>query len=132
MENEAYKKILVARHSPKNGCNAEDGDVLIIVPRRTIPQRTTVSHYFIAAKDGKTKSKYGWVQDVSAFTLDDFVKSYLAAGKMSDTEREHIETMLVSIQKLPENTPTTATYRVRGAIERRMKLTVHRVVFYRN
>ncbi len=129
MECESYRKILVAKHSPKNECNAQDGDVLTIVPRRTVPQKTTVSHHFVSAQDGKTKSKYGWVEDVGSFTLEDFLADDLGKPGMSESGKEHVRIMLSSIQELPAGTPTTATYRSRGTIQQRMELTVHKVLF---
>ena len=130
MERQCYDKILVAKYSPKNGCHAQDGEVLTVVPRRSVPQRTVISHHFVSAKDGKTRSKYGWVKELGPFTLEDFLEGQYDDRQVSESEREHIRIMLSSIQELPADTPTTATYRSRGTLEQTMELTVHKVFFH--
>ena len=98
MEVEFYEKVLVAQYSPKNGCNVHDGEVLTIVPRTTVPRKTTVPHDFVSANDGKTKSKYGWVKEVEPFTLDQFLANHLKSSEISESQREHVRIMLSSIQ----------------------------------
>ena len=39
--------------------------------------------------------------------------------------------MLEAVKSLPVGTPVTADYKSRGVMEKRMELTVHKVVFYR-
>ena len=120
MEVEFYEKVLVAQYSPKNGCNVHDGEVLTIVPRTTVPRKTTVPHDFVSA-----------VKEVEPFTLDQFLANHLKSSEISESQREHVRIMLSSIQKLPPETPATATYRSRGTIEQRMDLTVHKVIFFK-
>ena len=80
-DSQEYSKRLVAQHSPKNGCNAPDGAALIVRPKKNVPTKTVVQHTFENAENGKEKSKYGWVEETSTFTLDDFVREHLGEGQ---------------------------------------------------
>src|SRR5438477_9530191 len=109
MSREVFSRILVAKHSPSNGCFAREGDILSIRPRETIPKKDHVQHFFVSTSDLKTKSKYGWITAVRPFTLPDFVRKHLQGASLSAAEESHIHTMLTSIEKLPEGTAVTAT-----------------------
>ena len=130
MTAKVFKKILVSKYSPENGCFVPDGQRLVILPRTSIPQKDHVAHYFVSASDLKSKCKYGWVKDTAPFTLADFVDKNAAGRVLSNSELGHIETMLASISKLPQGTPVAATYSSRGILDRNMELTVHKVFFY--
>ena len=120
-----YTHLLKARLSPQNGCYAEDGIILSVLPRKA-PLKE-VSHYFVAAHDLATKSKYGWVEEVSPFTLEEFLHSH----HHSSTDPvlvEHVKRMLDAAQKFPIDTPMTADYTARG-IPPRIEFWVHRVFF---
>lgn len=127
---EVFSKVLVARYNPKNKCNVENGVTLIVKPLVSVPMRDHVPHYFVSAQDGKTRSKYGWVEETEPFSLDDFIHRYWRSNEPADNDRMHLETMLRSIAKLAPDTPCAATYSRRGIETKRMAFTVHRVFFY--
>lgn len=108
-ESTLFTQLLVARHSPQNGCRAQDGEVLIVRPKTPFPSKET-AHHFVSARDGRTKSKYGWVQEVPPFTLDDFVSAHLAQRTLSEEEREHIRTLLTAVARMPAEKPATVEY----------------------
>jgi hypothetical protein len=127
---DTFQKILVAKFSPKNRCNVPEGEVLTVRPRKTLPHNKDVGHYFIGTRHISERARYGWVADVHPFTLDEFVRDYLGGRDLSQPEREHLQTLLSSISRLPAETPVTATYFVRGVIEKRTAFTVHKVIFH--
>jgi hypothetical protein len=127
-----FSKILVGRHSPENKCHVDDGTVLFVRPRETIPQRDLIPHHFLSTSDRKTQSKYGWVEATYPLSLNDFIGRHLAQEPLTKTEREHLETMLQSAAKLPVGTPVAASYGSRGLERKRMVFTVHRVIFHRD
>lgn len=127
--SESFNRILVARHSPENQCFAAEGDILTVVPREVVPKESNVEHYFISTVDMKTGSKYGWVKEVESFILTSFASKYLPS-EPDFRELEHIRTMLKSISNLPEGTPVSADYVLRGVVEKSMIFTVHKVLFY--
>jgi hypothetical protein len=126
-----FTKLLVAQHSPQNGCHAQDGDVLIVKPKPKMPPPgKDAAHHFVAAKDGRTKSKYGWVQEVAPFTLQDFTSKYLEGRTLSEEQVEHLRTMLTSVARMEVTKPAKADYVVRGVERKVTVLSVHRVIFY--
>lgn len=129
MKEHGFNKVLVARHSPKNGCFAADGEVLTVVPREVVPKEFHVEHYIVSVADMKTRSKYGWVKEVEPFTLTSFLAKYLSCPP-SDRELEHVRTMLTSISRLPEGTPVYGSYVLRGVLQKSMIFTVHKVFLY--
>jgi hypothetical protein len=124
-----FTRLLVAQHSPKNGCHAQDGEVLIVKPKTPYPTKDA-AHHFVSAKDGRTKSKYGWAQEVAPFTLQDFISTHLADRTLSEEEREHIRSMLTAAARIPVEKPAKADYAVRGVERKVIELSVHRVFFY--
>ena len=128
-ESPLFTKLLIAQHSPKNGCHAQDGEVLTVKPKTPLPTKET-AHRFVSAKDGRTRSKYGWVQEAAPFTLQDFISTHLADRTLSAEEREHIQTMLTAVARIPIDKPATVEYVVRGVERRVTVLNVHRVIFY--
>ncbi len=127
---DTFDKVLVAKFSPENHCNVPDGEVLTVKPRKTPLHNRDAGHYFTGTRHGSDKARYGWVTEVQPFTLDDFVRDHLEGKELSPSEREHLGTLLSSISHLPSGTPVTATYFVRGVIEKRPVFTVHKVLFY--
>ena len=125
----SYTKILVARFSPKNKCFASDGDVLYAKPRPNVPQKSHVSHHFVSSTDEK-KSQYGWVAEVTPFSMDTFI-SERVGGEVDEETTHHIQTMLEAIAGLTPGTPVAADYSQRGVEKRRMEFSVHRVFFYK-
>jgi hypothetical protein len=123
-----YKHLLKARFSPKNGCFVESGTTLSVIPKPRTTLKPSISHHFVAVTDLKTKSKFGWVDEVSPFTLEDFIHRY--HGDSRDPELlEHVKCMLDTADKLPSGTPVAADYVPRGISPRRMAFTVYRVIF---
>lgn len=106
-----YNKILVAKNSPENKCFVEGGGILILRPKKLRTKRGDVSHNFVDHLDKKTKSKYGWVKAIEPIKLDQFVNKYI--GGTEDLRLiEHNKIMLDSIQRLEQDTPVAATYRL--------------------
>jgi hypothetical protein len=128
-ESTLFTRLLVAQHSPKNGCHAQDGEVLTVKPKTPLPSKDT-AHHFVSAKVGGTKSKYGWVQEVAPFTLQDFISKHLADRTLSAEEREHVLTMLTAVARIPVEKPATVDYAVRGVERKVTELNVHRVFFH--
>jgi hypothetical protein len=128
-ESTLFTRLLVAQHSPQNGCHAQDGEVLIVKPKTPLPSKEA-AHRFVSAKDGRTRSKYGWVQEVPPFTLQDFISAHLADRTLSEDEREHLRTMLIAVARIPVEKPAKVDYVVRGVERRVTVLNVHRVFFY--
>ena len=81
-------KLLVARHSPKNKCYADDGTVLFVKPLTNVPLLDHVGHYFVSAADQTTRSQYGWVAETEPFDRDDFIREYLGGRSVDEAERE--------------------------------------------
>jgi hypothetical protein len=128
-ESTLFTRLLVAQHSPKNGCHAQDGEVLIVKPKTPLPTKDA-AHRFVSARDGRTRSKYGWVQEAPPFTLQDFISTHLPGRTLSNEEREHLRTMLTAAARIPLEKPATVDYVVRGVEHRETVLNVHRVIFY--
>jgi hypothetical protein len=126
-----FSKILVARHSPKNKCYADDGVVLFVKPLPSVPPKDHVGHCFLSTSDQTTKSQYGWVAGTEPFDLDDFIRDHLDGRSVNEAERAHLEVMFKAITKLNPETPVAVTYSARGIGSKRMELTVHRVFFHK-
>ena len=109
-----FSKVLVARYSPENQCNAQNGEILILKPRGQVPIDDHVAHYFLSGKDRKTKSKYGWVKEVEPFSLNDFIEQNHLEAYLNEEDRVQMERMFSTIENLPPDTPVAATYRKRG------------------
>jgi hypothetical protein len=125
-----YEKILVARHSPENKCFADEGAILILKPKKISINNGHVSHHFLDHRDGKTKSRYGWVKLLAEpITLDQFITKYLHEANDLDLI-EHNKVMLNSIQKYNPEVPIAVTYSERGVEKKHMDLTVHKVFFH--
>ena len=92
MEVTVFSKMLVARHSPKNKCFAEEGTILFVTPLRSVsPRRSHVRQYFVSTGDKTTKSRYGWVVETPPFTLDDFIRDLVEwLGKNPGATQESV------------------------------------------
>jgi hypothetical protein len=126
-----FRKVLVAKYSPQNGCYVVDGEQLTVVPRRNVPLKEGVSHYFVSIRDSSKKSKYGWVKETAEFTVSEFANHSSERQSLSSEELEHVLTMLRAIDQLPPDAPVAATYFCRGVDQKKMVFAVHKVVFYR-
>jgi len=56
---------IVSRHSPENGCFADDGEILIVAPINSWPKKAT-DHYFVGAESGRV-NRFGWISAISAY-----------------------------------------------------------------
>jgi len=122
-----YSKLLRARNNPENKCFAKDNEVLTIVPKKELPKKECKYHFIGALTE--EKSKYGWVSEVEPFTLEDFIKKH-GFDTSNETEREYVKIMLDAASKQKPNTPMAADFVMRGAMQKKMVLTVHKVLFY--
>jgi hypothetical protein len=125
-----YTKVLVARFSPQNRCYVADGEVLTVIPKKNLRRNKDTAHKFVSTGDPSLTSKFGWVHEVPAITLEQFLCRTSEPSAVSNERKEHIQTMLSSIALLREDTPVAATYKIRGVIERRHVFVVHRVIFW--
>lgn len=122
-----YTKLLTAKYSPGNKCFASEGEVLTIVSKPNLP-KNDAQYFFIGAK-GNEKSQFGWVTEVAPFTIEDFIKNY-AKDPSNESEKEYIKIMLDAAAKYGHNTPMAASFVVRGTMQKKVVLTVHKVLFY--
>jgi hypothetical protein len=127
---DTYRKVLTAKFSPKNGCNVPEGEVLTVRPRKRLPSKEDKGHYFVGTRHRSKRARFGWVREVDPFTLEDFFRQYLENREVTPQEQEHLTTMLTLISHLEPGTPVTATYFVRGVIEKKTVFTIHKVFFY--
>jgi len=98
-----YTKILVAQHSPENGCCAEQGAVLYFVSRRNQAKEHAKPAGFFSASDHRTRSKFGWVAVVSEeFSLDEFVEQFVNRPrvKLDESGRSVVRQLLDAIAEL--------------------------------
>ena len=112
MTERRYQKMLVAQHSPENGCLAENGAVLYFMPRRNQAKAHARPAGFLSARDHRTRSRFGWVTGVSE-------------------EFSVVRQLLDVIAALPEGTPVGATYVERGVEQRTIQILFHKVFFAR-
>jgi hypothetical protein len=124
-----FDRILTAKHSIANRCFAKDGDVLIFLPRKTVPLKLNVKHHFISVQNPSLKSKYGWVNIVQPFSVEDFVRTHLR-DRQDQVHTSAVKTMLTAISNLPEATPVAIHYVQRGIEQKRMDISIHKVFFY--
>jgi hypothetical protein len=128
----AYRKVLVAKRSPKNLCFARQGEYLVPAlstdkMRGKLPKD---DHFFVGVETGKT-SRYGWVKELDApITAEELAR--LREGQVVNQEAiDHCELLLKSASKLPEDTPMACHfYEVTLPGERQRKLKIHKVIFY--
>ena len=127
---ETFKKILVAKYSPKNACNVPDGEPLTVVPKKNRPLNKDTGHRFVGVIDKSKLSRYGWVAEAPPFTLEEFIEKYLGSKEVGKEGKDHIKIMLSSISQLPVDTAVAATYFVRGDLQKTSEFVVHKVIFY--
>lgn len=125
-----YKKILTAQFSPENGCFADDGSILTVVPRKTVPETIASEYHFISIHDSNVTSRYGWVTETEPFSLKAFVRRYKSPEKITEIEINHLQIMFRSISKISNGKPVGAGYSMRGIMNKEMVFTVHKVIFY--
>lgn len=125
----SYTRLLRAKFNPKNNCKVEDGAILTVLPRASVHMKDYIPYFFVSAQDLKTRSKYGWVDEVPAFTAEEFLERF-HSGSSDPILAEHVRRMLDAALKVPLDTPMATDYVMRGVSPRRMEFTVHRVIFY--
>ncbi len=123
-----YNKLLISKFNPKNGCYVDNGEYLILLPKKNLPLKDFVEHKFNGAINIKKSSKYGWVKNVTPFTLDEFIQNIKL--DINKIDKQHLQIMLESIAFLSENTPVAVTYSQKSMFEKEMELKVHKVFFY--
>jgi hypothetical protein len=124
-----FTKHVVGRFSAENKCFALDGEVLYVAPRLNVPMKAGVAHHFTSAVNSMVKSKFGWVQNTEPFTVEDFVRKYFN-GEIDGAGEAHLLTMFSDTRAIEAGKPVGVDYFKRGIEQRRMELSVHRVVFY--
>jgi hypothetical protein len=124
-----YQNVLLAVHSPENGCFVPEGEVLTIRPLRSVRMTTVVGHHFVGTKKGQLKARFGWVRPREPFTLQGFLDEHYAARPTEQLELAHIVEMLTSIDSLSIGMAVGADYFRRG-IPPSMEFSVHRVIMY--
>jgi hypothetical protein len=128
--DKVFTKVLVARFSPQNQCYVPDGTLLYVRPLIRVPKQEHVGHHFLSVRDTRTTSKYGWVSETPAFSLEEFAALHLRDVDLGEADRAHIETMLLSIARLQRDAPVAASYSLRGVETKQMEFAVHPVVFH--
>lgn len=129
-EEKKYTKVLVSRFSPQNGCNVDDGELLVVKPKNNITLKDYVPHFFVGINNSKAKSKYGWVKEVPQFTINDFV-SNIKQENISVMELQCLTKLFDCIVNLQEGTPVAASYNQKSMTEKEMELKVHKVFFHK-
>jgi hypothetical protein len=110
---------VIARHSPKNGCLANEGEELIIGPIRQLPSKPR-PHFFIGSLSGK-RSKFGWIVDGNS--LIENVSHATASDSLL------IEPVVISLNKFRAGDAVSLDFFARG-IPPRLQLIMHKVIFY--
>jgi len=127
-----YRKVLVAKHSPKNLCFARKGEYLVpaLSTDRMRGKLPKDHHFFVGVETGKT-SRYGWVKELDApITAEELAR--LRGEEVVDQEAIDLcELLLRSASKLPEDTPMACHfYEITLPGKRQRKLRIHKVIFY--
>lgn len=126
-----FSKVLIGRHNPENKCLVEEGELLVpaLIDGKGIP-KDNQQHFFNGVKSGKT-SIYGWVKEVTPFSLQELIRKFhLEANSSSEEKEKLLSQLLDSIQKYPEGTPVAATFSERGFLPKKVVLIFHKVFFY--
>lgn len=124
-----YKKRIVAKYFPKNGCFVENGVPLIVRPLAETKANSEKGHYFLSSKDQKSRSKYGWIEEILPFTLLDFVREIRGDTRMEDSTVQALQQMLEKIESIEPGKPVAVGYFMRG-LPPKPELAVHRVIFH--
>jgi len=125
-----FSKAVCARLSPANKCFVAGGELLTVLPRRSVPMRQSVPHHFVALSDLKTTAKYGWVVGIEVASIEQLIAKTIKARDLDQSEVGAFTLMLLSVDSLPLGTPVAATYSSRGVLNRQMELSIHKVFFY--
>lgn len=114
MENPKY---FISRHSPENGCYAENGEQLLVAKIKAWPKKAK-PHYFIGANSGK-QSRFAWVASDPVGG-----KELTESHDIEDETRLKILDML---SRLKQGDPVALDFVPRG-IPPKLELLLHRVL----
>ncbi len=113
----AFRSI-VAKHSPRNGCHAEEGEELFVANIESWPSRAA-AHHFVGSRSGKI-SRYGWIAE--AENSPDFTRDL--------ERREEIEGAVhLGLRRLKLGDAVALDFVARG-IPPTIVLSLHKVFFY--
>lgn len=131
--DQKFQKILVARHSPKNECFANEGDILFAPIAESGPEiRTGTKYFFRSVHDPSKSSRFGWVcSSHKAFNVYDFVAEHLT-GDAEEQQLRVLSDLFSAISLLPDDTPVAGSYFLRGIENRHLELDFHRVFLHHN
>lgn len=128
-----YRKTLVGRYSPQNGCRVPDDEFLVVAPGKASVESKSRQklHYFVGIKSRK-RSKFGWVVDLES----PITARWLAeqAGLCSDAMViAQAETMLEAVEGKASGTPYGCYFveTVSAEAKRSIRLRVHQVVLHK-
>lgn len=113
-------KCIVARHSPDNGCYADDDEILDVGRISRWPLKPK-NHYFVGRTSGK-KSKFGWI-----------VVTHDTPYVINETplfQSEIFTALDNALTKLNAGDAVAVDFVARG-IPPENKLLVHKVLFYK-
>lgn len=123
-----YTKLLKSKYNPPNNCFVPEDEILTIKSKKTFPIKDTEYH-FIGTINSDKKSKYGWVVETDAFSFNEFIDKYVSINK-SEMDEFFIKKMLDVISKQKVGSPLAVNFTVRGVLEKKTILTIHKVIFY--
>lgn len=126
-----FDRLVTGRHSPPNACHAQDGEPLIVRPKRNVPVTATARGHRFSTLSCPTKlSTFGWVTAAPhAFTIDEFLASADQRDLRDEETVKAVELMVVKANRFAVGTPLGVTYFRRGIEHVRMELVVHKVLF---
>lgn len=126
-----YKKVLVARHSPKNQCFAEDGDWLFVaLDGHTIKGGLPEDHHFFISIETGQPSRYGWVAELSTeLTAEEY--AIKIDPNPTETLIEFSRRLLEAASKYEIGTPMACTWSTVGIMDKKRVMKVHKVFFHR-
>jgi hypothetical protein len=128
----AYRKVLVAKHSPKNLCFARQGEYLVpaLSTDRMRGKLPKDDHFFVGVETGKA-SRYGWVKDLDTPITAEALARLRGEKTVDQKAIDLCELLLKSASKLPEDTPMACHfYEVTLPGRGQRKLKIHKVIFY--
>ena len=130
--SEIYNHIIVGKFSPQNGCLADNDTPLFVIPLDRVPLCDAVSHEFSSMKNTSVKSRYGWVKEVSPFSIDDIISKIPEFIERDHRLTEHMISMFRAAQREKAESAMAVDYMLRGVETQSMVLSIHKVIFRRN
>lgn len=129
-----YRKILIAKHVPKNLCFAQEGEILVPassmekMPGRKLPN----DHHFFVGVQTALSSRYGWVKELEEFITAEGLAQLKDGDETKDETIQLCELLLKSVTNLQGGTPVACHFAEVGLPPRprRKELKIHKVIFY--